>query len=133
MTRHTEGPLAHTGACFCGAVRFSVEGDVGGVISCHCRDCQRLTGNYGALVVVDKAATTIEGEDALRWYDTGPGSRRAFCATCGSRLLKDKGTDKWIVSVGAFDPPLDVRNAKNIFIGSKGSWYELTPAGAQGG
>jgi hypothetical protein len=117
----------YKGACYCGAVSFSVDGEVSGVISCHCYDCQRLNGNFNALVLADKGAVTISGEEHLRWFDTSPGIRRSFCDVCGSRLFKDKGTEKLIISAGVFSPPLALPNAKNLWVESAGSWYEVTP------
>jgi len=119
--------MSYTGSCFCGAIRFTVDGPLLGVISCHCLDCQKLNGNFNALVVADKSAFTLEGEDSMRWYDTSEASRRSFCTVCGTRLFKDKGTDKIIISAGAFDPPVDLPNAKNIWTERKASWYELSP------
>jgi hypothetical protein len=115
------------GSCYCGAISFSVDGELSGVISCHCRDCQRINGNFNALVVADKDAVTIEGEELMTWYHTSPGIRRSFCSRCGSRLFKDKGTPKLIISAGAFEPPLQLPNAKNLWVESAASWYDVTP------
>lgn len=119
----------YRGGCFCGAVRFRVAGELGGVITCHCRDCQRINGNVNALVVADKDAVTIEGEDALRWFDTSGESKRSFCTTCGTRLFKDKGTPKLIISAGVFEPPLDRANAVNLWVESSPAWHVVAPAG----
>ncbi len=116
------------GGCYCGAVSFEVDGPVSGVISCHCRDCQRINGNFNALVVADRAAVRVEGEESMRWFQTSEESKRSFCTVCGSRLFMDKGTDKLIISAGAFEPPLTLGNARNLWAESAASWYEVTPA-----
>ena len=46
----------HAGSCHCGAVRFRVEGALGDASVCHCRMCQKASGNfYAALVSVRDA------------------------------------------------------------------------------
>lgn len=116
------------GSCYCGAVRFEVRAELTGVISCHCRDCQRINGNFNALALAQKADVTITGEDALTWFDTSAESRRSFCSRCGSRMFKDKGTPALLISAGVFEPPLDRPNIKNLHEGSAGTWYTVTPA-----
>ena len=36
----------YTGGCQCGAVRFRVEGALGDASVCHCRMCQKASGNF---------------------------------------------------------------------------------------
>ena len=36
----------YSGGCQCGAVRFHVEGALGDASVCHCRMCQKATGNF---------------------------------------------------------------------------------------
>ena len=33
-----------TGGCYCGALRYEVEGEPMMRIQCHCRECQHITG-----------------------------------------------------------------------------------------
>ncbi len=36
----------YTGGCQCGAVRYRVEGTLGDPHLCHCRMCQKASGNF---------------------------------------------------------------------------------------
>ena len=36
----------YSGGCQCGAVRFHVEGTLGDASVCHCRMCQKASGNF---------------------------------------------------------------------------------------
>ena len=36
----------YSGGCQCGAVRFRVEGALGDASVCHCRMCQKASGNF---------------------------------------------------------------------------------------
>lgn len=115
------------GTCFCGAVSFRAASDPVGVISCHCTDCQKMHGTYNAMAAVPRDTLTIEGP--VRWYDSSESAKRGFCETCGARLFKDNnGSDKVMVSMvsmGAIDTPTGLRKFKNLFVESKGDWYEL--------
>jgi hypothetical protein len=72
----------HRGSCHCGAVRYTVEGEIGKAIECNCSHCQRK--GY-LLWFVPRASVAIEsGEDALATYTFNRHViRHRFCATCG--------------------------------------------------
>jgi hypothetical protein len=38
----------HTGSCLCGAVKFTVEGELAGPDACHCGQCRKTSGHYWA-------------------------------------------------------------------------------------
>ena len=70
--------------------------------------------------------TFTKGEDTLKWYESSDRARRGFCPECGSSIFKDNlDGEKIVLSVGALDPPTGLTHLKNIFIESKGDWYEL--------
>ena len=117
--------MSLSGRCHCGAVSFSVADSAVGVINCHCRDCQQLHGNFNAMAGVPREALNIEGE-TLVWYESSDKARRGSCGACGSRLFKDNlGSERMMVSMGAFDASTGLRNFKNIWVESKGAWYDL--------
>jgi hypothetical protein len=75
--------MTYSGSCHCGAVTFSVEGDLPTeAISCNCSHCRR---KGFLLTFVPREAFRIEtGEDRLREYRFA--SHRIahqFCETCG--------------------------------------------------
>lgn len=114
------------GACHCGAVSITVPSDAFGIVACHCGDCQKLHGNYFAMLAVDRAAVVWSGEASIRWYDSSAKARRAFCSHCGSRLAKDpQGSPKVLVSVGLFPKDLARRLAKHVYSELKPDWYDL--------
>ena len=114
------------GRCHCGAVRFTLPGSAAGVLACHCQDCQRMHGNYNAFFAVPRADVQMEGEDALVWYSSSEASRRAFCGTCGSRVLKEiTAAGRWLVSAGLIEGQTGRRIVKNLWEQSKPDWYAL--------
>ena len=116
----------HTGSCICGAVRFTVEGELPGPDACHCTICRKTSGHYYAGTDVPRERVTIEGEDKITWYRSSEKVRRGFCATCGSALFWDPlGRDITSVAMGAFDKPTGTRLAIHIFVADKGDYYDI--------
>lgn len=118
------------GGCHCGAIRYKVDGELTGVINCHCSDCRRWHGNYAsyAVAMLDDFEFT-KGKDKLVWYESSEKARRGFCSECGSSIFKDnKDGKKIVLAVGAIDPPTGLSFLKNIFEDSKGDYYTLPGA-----
>lgn len=94
----------HKGSCLCGAVRFTVEGDLPAPVACHCTQCRKQTGHYEVSTDVPRHTLSIEGEEHLTWYFSSEAVRRGFCSICGSSLFWDPVQLDWIgVSMGAVD------------------------------
>lgn len=113
-------------SCHCGKVHIDVPSAAAGVLACHCGDCQKLHGNFNAFLAAPRADLVIRGEDALVWYQSSEASRRAFCGTCGARVVKElTAAGRWLVSVGLIDGPTGKRILKNLWAQSKPDWYSL--------
>ena len=83
--------MTHTGSCHCGQVKFEVDGDIAGALSCNCSMCQRR----GSLLwFVPRAQLRVTaGEDALATYTFNKHViQHRFCATCGIHPFGE-GTD----------------------------------------
>ncbi|MHA6722637.1 GFA family protein [Sphingomonas sp. RS2018] len=96
---------AMEGGCFCGAKRYRAEVGSTDAYLCHCRMCQRISGNVSlALVNVRKADVRWVGE--LDYYRSSPIARRGFCATCGTTLTFEfPDSDMMDLTVASFDDP----------------------------
>jgi hypothetical protein len=115
-----------SGACLCGAVRFTVNGDLAPPDACHCSQCRKTSGHVWASTDVAKAALTITGEEQLRWYQSSANVRRGFCSTCGSALFWDPVRRDTIgVAMGAFDQPTGTHLHVHIFTADKGDYYDI--------
>jgi hypothetical protein len=115
------------GSCHCGKVSVSVPEDAFGVVACHCGDCQKLHGNFFAMLAVDRAAVQWSGESHIQWYESSTKARRGFCSNCGSRLAKDpNGSPKVLVSVGLFERTLHRTIEKSLFEDAKPEWYKTS-------
>lgn len=119
------------GACHCGRVRVHMPAGSVGIIACHCGDCQKLHGNFFAMLIADRAAVRWDGEEHIRWYLSSPENERGFCTHCGSRLAKRPiaGT-RIMVAAGLFAPTLPRKIEKNLWLDGKPAWYAAPRVGA---
>jgi hypothetical protein len=130
MEPTTSAGEALQGACHCGSVKVTMPAESVGVVACHCGDCQKLHGNYFALLVAERAAVRWEGEAHMRWYRSSPANERSFCERCGSRLAKRpiEGT-RVMVSAGLFDRTLPRKVIKHLWLEAKPDWYDAPRVG----
>lgn len=96
-----EYPEAH-GGCQCGAVRFSVSAGTADFGLCHCRMCQRATGNaFAPLFQVPRGRVAWVGEPK-EWASSNL-AWRGFCSNCGTPLYyRDSETVE--LMAGCFSP-----------------------------
>ncbi len=114
------------GQCHCGGVKVSVPQQACGVVACHCEDCQRLHGNFFAMLAAPADSVVWSGDLQPQWYDSSPASRRAHCPRCGSRLAKQaRDSNRVLVSAGLFSRHLPRRIERQVFTESKPDWYDL--------
>lgn len=74
--------MKHQGSCHCGNIRFEVEGEIDGAVSCNCSICQRKgilmwfvpRQNLHLLTPEENMATYTFGKQAIR---------HRFCSQCG--------------------------------------------------
>jgi hypothetical protein len=128
MPNHSGGG----GGCLCGGVRYRVAGDLRDAIACHCTQCRKTTGHYGAFSACRNEDLVMEKDETLAWYDSSPGVRRGFCGKCGSTLFwDDRSRDYVAVAAGSLDEPTGIKLTKHIFVADKGDYYRtdgITPA-----
>ncbi|RKH52300.1 GFA family protein [Corallococcus llansteffanensis] len=116
----------HRGSCLCGAVRFTVEGELRGPDACHCGKCRKHSGHYFVSTDVPRSAVTIEGKDKISWFQSSEKARRGFCSVCGSSLFWDPLQRDWIgIAMGAFDTPTHTRVAVHVYMADKGDYYDV--------
>lgn len=98
-----------TGGCACGRIRYTAETEDDGAYLCHCRMCQRATGNVSiALKTLNRADLVWHTEPD--WYASSPIARRPYCRECGTSLgFAYVDSDKIDVTVGSADDPSPFR------------------------
>jgi hypothetical protein len=89
----------------CGRVRYTAEVENDEAYLCHCRMCQRSSGNVSlAMKNVKKADVSWEREPD--YYASSPIARRGFCSACGTSLTFEfPDSEVMDLIVGSFDDP----------------------------
>ncbi|PCJ22042.1 MAG: aldehyde-activating protein [Gammaproteobacteria bacterium] len=119
-----------TGECFCGEVKYQLEGRLRDARSCHCSRCRKaFSAQASAYALVDASAFSwLLGQDLLTSYVGQQGFGLQFCSQCGSTLV---GVFKGVVhgvTLGCINGDPDIEIGKHIYVGSKAKW-EVIPEG----
>jgi hypothetical protein len=98
------GPF--TGGCQCGAVRYRAELVLDTSHICHCRMCQKASGNFfAALVGVPREAFAWTRGAPTLFASSDP-VRRGFCNHCGTPLTYDyRASANTNITTGSLDDP----------------------------
>jgi hypothetical protein len=104
-----------TGGCACGRVRYSARIGNENAYLCHCRMCQRASGNV-SLALKNVKRADVRWERAPDYYVSSPIARRGICSACGTSLTFEylSGSDKMDLAVAAFDDPSRFRPAAHF-------------------
>jgi hypothetical protein len=117
------------GGCLCGAVRYAVKGPLREVVDCHCGQCRRFHGHFGAYSAAALADLEFEDESGLRWYQSSDEARRGFCGRCGSSLFWQRlGAGTISIAAGSLDRPTGLTTIRHIFTADAGDYYRLDDA-----
>ena len=117
-----------TGACQCGAVRYSIDGGRHRLNVCHCRDCQRQSGSaFGMSLIVEPSAFRVES-GALETFMTTAASGRqktcAFCPKCGVRIYNATSA-LMAIKPGTLDDTSGLSPDAHYWTKRKQSWTTL--------
>jgi len=76
------GNLNEKGSCFCGAVKFTIQGKQAFSVLCHCTDCTRSRGTGPVHLLGVIPPTGIQCTEGQAFVTTHDDSR-SFCSKCG--------------------------------------------------
>jgi hypothetical protein len=124
------------GGCQCGAVRYETTGAPRLVYTCHCTDCQRITGSAFSLgiVVGIEEFKLAQGElrPLLRTASNGQIRKRWVCPDCGTWICSGNAhpasqSDEVIriVRAGTLDDTSWLRPTVHAWTRSAQSWFVL--------
>ena len=79
-------PVTTTGRCQCRAIEYQFTGEPKWVMHCHCESCRRAVSSAVATYVGVRLEqfSYLQGEPTV--YESSPGVKRYFCASCGSPM-----------------------------------------------
>lgn len=112
------------GGCQCGAVRYSVKTPIGNPHICHCRMCQKASGNYFLpLGSVNREQFALT-RGTPHWFQSSDLVRRGFCADCGTPLFFDVAEANFLnITLGSLDDPTSVKPVEQSNLDSKMPWF----------
>ena len=81
----------YNGACFCGAVQFTVTGEPVAMGYCHCESCRHWSAGpvNGFTLWKPDAVKVTRGADNIGTYNKTPKSSRKWCKSCGGHLFTE--------------------------------------------
>lgn len=118
------------GSCACGRVRYEIDGELLGPITCcHCWRCRKHSGSSFGTTAGVKAAefAVVAGQALLSSWESSPGVRRYFASCCGSPLYKrDDATPALLgFRLGTLDSDPGRSVDMHFRVGSKVPWLSL--------
>ena len=119
-----------SGSCLCGAIHYTVYGELRDVVNCHCSLCRKFHGHFGAYTAVHKKEIeTVDEEKQLIWYRyPNNHAQRGFCQRCGSSLFWELDGSKEIgISAGTLESPTGLQTIADIYVSDKADYYSLDP------
>jgi len=114
-----------TGGCLCGAVRYEASGEPLNVRVCHCRLCQKATGQaFFARAMYPADRVAIAGE--TRRFASSEHVERLFCPRCGSGVFARRASraDLIAITLGSLDDPDALKPEVQIWSSSRIGWVE---------
>jgi hypothetical protein len=126
--------LPQTGGCQCGVLRYEVSEAPQLVYTCHCTECQRLTGSaFSMALVVAAGAFRLAGTPARPFFRTADSGRRVtrwVCPICGTWVWSGPKPDPAMrdalrVRAGTLDDTSWLRPTVHFWMRSAQPWLVL--------
>jgi hypothetical protein len=117
-----------TGGCQCGAVRYRATAMLDNSHICHCRMCQKASGNLLAPLVAapNDALAWTRGEPAA--FRSSANVDRGFCAACGTPLFyRDVTGSRINLMIGTLDDPTAFPPARQVGTEARVPWFDTLP------
>lgn len=111
--------MSASGGCQCGAIRFRVEGELGGASICHCRMCQKAMGGLFGPFVEVRPADLVWTRGERKRFRSSNKVQRGFCGDCGTPLTFEYGERHISLAIGALDRPAEARLAEQLASGAQ--------------
>jgi hypothetical protein len=116
------------GGCFCGAVRYEIEGTPPRTTHCHCIHCRRTSGApFVTWAECNASQFRFTAGDPGR-YASRPGVERRFCTRCGTQLTYQRAAESGSIDVTAasLDTPSAVQPQDHLWCDRMLPWVHLS-------
>lgn len=124
----------HQGGCYCGAVRYVIDGPPVWSGHCHCRSCQLALGGAFVTWAKVKAEDFAVTQGAIKICEKTPGIKRGFCGDCGTTLTYSAGHevagqdwqgDAWFAATTLDDPAI-ISPQAHVYVSKQQPWIKLS-------
>lgn len=116
-----------SGGCFCGAVRYAVDGPEKYACYCHCHSCQHAAGApvVAWATYARDAFRIVSGE--LHAYHSSPGVTRGICSDCGTSISYEHSDRPGEIdlTVNSLDNPSAPVLKAHIWTEDKPDWFAI--------
>jgi len=117
----------HLGACECKAVRYQLSGEPLTCYTCHCTDCQTVSGSaFGQTMIVKlDDVDVLDGELAVSCVDkNGIDVKRHHCGKCGTAIMfsADEYPGMGALRPGTFDDTSWFAPIAHLWVRSAQPW-----------
>lgn len=125
-----ESEVTITGECFCGEVKYQVDGKLLDARSCHCSRCRKAFSSQASAyaLVEPQEFKWLCGEHLLTSFVGKHGFGFQFCSKCGSTLCGVLDGTIHGVTLGCLNGDPEIELGMHIYVGSKAKW-EVIPEG----
>lgn len=125
--------MSITGECFCGEVKYQIDGKLRDARSCHCSRCRKaFSSQASAYALVEPSQFSwMSGKELLTSYVGQHGFGLQFCKVCGSTICGIYNGEVHGVTLGCVNGDPDIELGMHIYVGSKASWEKVPEGGAQ--
>ena len=121
-----------TGGCFCGAIRYEIEGPPQLQLLCYCKDCRATTGAvaYPGFMVKDEQFRVARGSSSThtRRSKAGRNVVRHFCGQCGTNLWGQTEFGLVSVAAGTLDDVEAFEPTNKVFVADAPHWAPVPEA-----
>lgn len=119
-----------TGECFCGEIKYQIDGELRDAKSCHCSRCRKaFSSQASAYALVDSSEFSwLAGEELLTSFVGNHGFGLKFCRLCGSTLVGVFNDIVHGITLGCLNGDPEIEIGRHIYVGSKAEW-EIIPEG----
>ncbi|MEP7051527.1 MAG: GFA family protein [Pseudomonadota bacterium] len=122
------------GGCFCGKVRYTIDGALGRVSACHCSRCRKAFGGASSVYAELPDSSQlgwVSGAEELTQCAFGKDWAFAFCSSCGSTLCGIADGKVHGVALSCVDGDPGVQIEVHAFVGSKAPWDHIAGSAPQ--
>ena len=123
----------HSGGCQCGAIHYTIEGELPPAYACHCGECKKQSASaFSMSVAIVFDRLEVRGKPAM--FETvgysGAVKRCYFCKDCGTRMWHRSAArpEFATLKVGTLDHGEGIAPTFHLWISKKQAGVILDPA-----